>query len=93
MCVELLRIIFLHKKGGGGGHIIGFKHHSLKGKLYACYQKKRLVSILTHYSSIRKYKQEKIHDFKLIVFKEYPEIVDCTVICVKVFITTYLCER
>jgi len=40
-----------------------------------------------------KYKQEKIHDFKLIILKEYPEIVDCTAIYVKVFITTYLCER
>jgi hypothetical protein len=54
---------------------------------------KGLVSILTDSSLIPKYKQEKIYDFKLIVFKEYPEIFDCALIYVQVFITTYLCER
>ena len=82
-----------HFSAQKGGHVIGFKHHFLKGKLYVHYQKKGLASILTYSSLIPKYKQEKILDFKLIVFKECPEIVDCTVIDVKVFITTYLCER
>ena len=54
---------------------------------------KGLVSILTDSNLIPKYKQEKIHDFKLIVFKDYPEIADCVLTYVKVFITTYLCER
>jgi hypothetical protein len=53
-----------------------------------------LVSVLTDSSLIPKYKQKKqINDFKLIVFKVYPEIVDCALIYVKVFIATYLCER
>jgi len=54
---------------------------------------KGLISILNDTSLIPKYKKEKIHYFKLKDFKEYPEIVDCGLIYVKVFITTYLCER
>jgi len=55
---------------------------------------KGIVSALNDSSLIPKYKQEKhINDFKLIVFKVYPEIVDSALIYVKVFITTHFCER
>jgi hypothetical protein len=51
-----------------------------KGKLCVCYQNEGVVSILTDSSLIPKHKQEKIHNFKLIVFKEYPEIFNCVLI-------------
>jgi hypothetical protein len=55
---------------------------------------KGLVSVLNYSSLIPKYKQEKqINDFKLIYFKVYPEIVGWALIYIKVYITTYLCER